>query len=83
MEGYKVRQLKRIIKKANSAGLIRHVNGNTLDNRIDNLVRVTAFQAFQNKDWTVDAECNLTDSEFDIWSKARRDWNGDMSIFQN
>jgi len=70
-----------ILKKITEQGLIRHVNGNTCDNRLQNLQRVTALQAFQNKGWTVDAVCILTDTEFEIWCKERANWNGDMTIF--
>jgi len=76
MEGFN--SIKRIIKKVDASRLVRHINGNTLDNRIGNL----AIEAFQNKGWTVDAVCTLTDAEFAIWSKARQGWSGDMTIFQ-
>lgn len=71
-----------ILRKAAKEGLIRHVNGDTSDNRVANLQRVTVLQAFQNKDWTVDAVCVLTEDEFEIWCKERTDWSGDLTIFQ-
>lgn len=80
MEGFN--SIKRIIKKVDASKLVRHINGNTLDNRLENLALVTALEAFQNKGWTVDAVCTLTDAEFVIWSKARQGWSGDMTIFQ-
>ena len=64
-------KLKNVLNKAERKGLIRHVNGNTLDNRISNLQRVSVKDAFQNKDWTVDAVCVLSDEEYDIWCKSR------------
>jgi hypothetical protein len=36
-----------VIKKVASQGLVRHVNGNTLDNREENLQRDTVSQSFQ------------------------------------
>jgi hypothetical protein len=71
-----------IIRKVASQGLVRHMNGNTLDNRVENLQYVTVAQAFLHKNWTVDAVCLLDDQEFALWSQARQDWNGDMSLFQ-
>ena len=63
--------LKKIVVKLDRKGLIRHVNSDTLDNRIENLMRVSVPAAFSNKDWTVDAVCYLNDKEFEIWEKAR------------
>lgn len=63
-----------IILKLEKEGIIRHVNGDTLDNRRANLQRVGIFQALQNKDWTVDVVCHLTDEEFALWESIRRDW---------
>jgi len=63
-------KFKRIVVKLNRELLIRHVNGNTLDNRIENLKKVSVAEAFRNKDWTVDVVCHLTDSEYEIWEKA-------------
>ena len=68
---FDMNKLKNIIKKCDKAGLIRHINGNTLDNRRQNLQRVTALDSLKNKDWTVDACLHLTDEEFDVWFKAR------------
>ena len=65
-------KLKAIILKLERIGLIRHVNGNTMDNRIANLQRVTVKDAFLNKGWTVDAICHLDDAEFKIWENARK-----------
>lgn len=66
--------VKRIVIKLETEKLIRHVNGNTLDNRKVNLQYVTVLEALQNKDWTVDAVCHLTDAEFAVWEKLRRDF---------
>lgn len=64
-------ELKRIIKKCNEHKLTRHINGNTMDNRIQNLLRVSAKNALKNKNWTVDACLCLTEDELEIWEKAR------------
>lgn len=66
--------VKAIVIKLETEGLIRHVNGNGLDNRLVNLQRVTVLQALQNKDWMVDAVCHLTKAEFAVWEKLRRDF---------
>ena len=65
-------KLGKILIKLNEIGLIRHVNGDTLDNRRQNLQRVSVPDAFENKDWTVDAVCHLTDEEFEIWDRGRK-----------
>jgi hypothetical protein len=67
-----IKQIKAIVDKVDRQGLIRHVNGNTGDNRIANLQRVTAKEAFENKDWTVDACCILSEDEFKIWDTLRK-----------
>lgn len=64
-------KLVEILRKLDQSGLIRHVNGNTLDNRVENLQWVSAQDAFNNKNWTVDAVCHLTDQEFAIWQSER------------
>ncbi len=64
-------QIKGVIDKVSKEGLIRHVNGNTLDNRRQNLQKVSVIEAFLNKTWTVDACCILNDDEFVIWTAAR------------
>lgn len=63
--------IQNIINKLDKYGLIRHVNGNTLDNRTINLQRVTAMDALKNKDWIVDAVCILDATEFTIWEENR------------
>lgn len=70
-----------VLMKAQRQGLIRHVNGNTHDNRVVNLQRVTPLEAFRNKDWTVDAVCVLNDAEFIVWAEARATWSGDLTLF--
>jgi hypothetical protein len=82
MENGAAAGLRTIIRKVASQGLVRHMNGNTLDNRVENLQYVTVAQAFLHKSWTVDAVCLLDDQEFALWSHARQEWNGDMSLFQ-
>jgi hypothetical protein len=82
MENGSTTTLRAIIRKVASQGLVRHMNGNTLDNRVENLQYVTVAQAFLHKSWTVDADCLLDDGEFALWSQARLEWNGDMSLFQ-
>jgi hypothetical protein len=82
MENGAAAGLRTIIRKVASQGLVRHMNGNTLDNRVENLQYVTVAQAFLHKSWTVDAVCLLDDQEFALWSQARQEWNGDMSLFQ-
>src|SRR3989304_9344061 len=52
--------------------LIRHINGDTLDNRRDNLQLVSVSDAFYNPNWTVDAICVLSDADFRIWFQERR-----------
>jgi hypothetical protein len=43
---------------------IRHVNGNTLDNRAENLVWVKLRDAFKHiLDWRVDWVCYVTEEE--------------------
>ena len=43
---------------------IRHINGNTLDNRLENLCWVKLSEAFQNiTNWKVDWVCYLTEEE--------------------
>ena len=44
---------------------IRHINGDTLDNRIENLTWVTLREAFANLDWKVDWVCYVTEEERD------------------
>lgn len=63
-------KFKRIVVKLNKELLIRHVNGNTRDNRIENLKQVSVAEAFRNKDWTVDVVCHLDDDEYEIWERA-------------
>lgn len=64
--------MEHIINKLTKEGLIRHINGNTLDNRIQNLQKVDVMDALRNKDWTVDAVCILNDEEFIIWTEFRK-----------
>ena len=77
-----VSDIRSIIKILDKEELIRHINGNTLDNRIGNLQYVTARQSFENKSWVVDAVCCLTKREFKIWCKEREKWNGEMMLFE-
>lgn len=67
-----IKQIKDIVDKVDRQGFIRHINGQTLDNRRANLQRVTAKEAFENKDWTVDACCILSEQEFAIWDTLRK-----------
>lgn len=52
--------IRDIIQKVTAEGLVRHINGNTLDNRVRNLAWVSPREAFENKTWQVDAICTLT-----------------------
>jgi hypothetical protein len=61
-----------IMKKLERAGVYRHVNGDTMDNHIQNIQKVSPQDALKNKDWTVDPVCNLTKPEFAFWKKIRR-----------
>lgn len=69
---FDLKRLEHIVKKCDKAGLIRHINGNTLDNRIQNLQRVSALDSIKNPAWTIDAVCHLNDDEMEIWNKARK-----------
>ena len=55
-----VEKLKRIDGYPN---FIRHINGNTTDNRVSNLTRVTLQDAFKHMEWKVDWVCFLTEEE--------------------
>ena len=68
-------KFKNISYKLDKIGLIRHVNGNTLDNRIQNLNRVSVIDSIKNKDWVVDAVCHLSEDDFNIWAKGRKNFN--------
>ena len=65
------KMLKKILNKLNKRGLYRHVNGNTMDNRIQNIEKVTAEQALRHGDWTVDACLTLEEQEYLHWEKIR------------
>jgi hypothetical protein len=54
-----------ITKKWNErGGFIRHINGNTLDNRPDNLARVSLHEWLENfENWQVDWDLDLTETE--------------------
>jgi hypothetical protein len=74
-------EFQKIAKKLMKKLLIRHVNGNTYDCRIENLKKVSALEAFTNPDWTVDVICNTTDEEFSTWKKAQKLTNGNPAMF--
>ena len=61
-----------ILNKLSNEGLIRHINGNTYDNRRQNLQKVNVMDTLRNKDWIVDAVCILNDEEFIIWHELRK-----------
>ena len=65
------KMLKKILNKLNKRGLYRHVNGDTMDNRIQNIDKVTAEQALRHGDWTVDACLTLEEQEYLHWEKIR------------
>lgn len=71
---FSINEFIKICKKLESANLIRHVNGNTLDNRASNLQWVNLDDALQNNTWTVDAVLYLEDEEFELWEKVRALW---------
>ena len=62
---------KKIMIKLGKRGLYRHISGDTMDNRIAKLDKVTPQQALLHKDWTVDACLVLTDDEYILWEKVR------------
>ena len=70
---------KKIMAKLTKRGLYRHVNGDTLDNRIQNLRKVTPQDALLYPSWTVDAVCALNEQEFALWEKVR----GNQGEFKN
>jgi len=74
--------VKFLIRKLKGKMLIRHVNNNTFDNRIQNLQRVSAQNAFVHKDWTVDVVLYLSEEEFEFWTTQRDSWNGNLAIFK-
>ncbi len=65
------KKLKKIMQILEKRGLYRHINGDTMDNRIENLDKVTPQQALLHKDWTVDACLALTDEQYSLWEKTR------------
>ena len=75
---FDMNEFARICKKLQKAGLIRHVNGDTGDNRLCNLQRVSVSDSLYNKDWTVDAVCKLTKKEFAMWRSIRNIWRSNM-----
>jgi hypothetical protein len=62
-------RIRAVVKKVAAQGLVRHVNNNVLDDRVQNLHHATVLKVF-SKEWAVDADCLPTDEEFVIWSKA-------------
>ena len=64
-------KLSAVIKKAQRERLARHIDGDTTNNTRENLAYVSVIDAFENKDWTVDAVCVLSDEEYKIWKRAR------------
>lgn len=42
---------------------IQHINGNTLDNRRENLTLIHPYDAFSHPEWKVDWVCDLTKRE--------------------
>jgi hypothetical protein len=76
-------KLRQIFLKLNDAMIIRFVNKNTLDCRIDNLKRVKPLLAFLNPDWRVDVDLSLTEDEFILYEKAQKVCNGNKLWFQD
>ena len=65
------KMLKKILNKLNKRGLYRHVNGNTMDNRIQNIQKVSPADALRHGDWIVDACFALEEDEYLHWEKIR------------
>ena len=59
-------KFQQIRNKLRGKMLIRHLNGDTLDNRVENLGIVTLTEAWQNLDWKVDWIIFVTDEERDF-----------------
>ena len=65
------KMLKKIMNKLQKRGLYRHVNGNTMDNRIQNIQKVSLADALRHGDWIVDACFALEEDEYLHWEKIR------------
>ena len=63
--------LSEIRQKCNAAGLIRHINRDTTDNRVTNLQRVRLRDIFAHPDWTIDHCVVLSASETHMVDRLR------------
>ena len=63
--------LSAIRRKCRNAGLVRHINGNRMDNRVTNLQYVVFDDIFNHPSWTIDYACVLTPSETQIVDRLR------------
>ena len=59
-------KFQQIRNKLRGKMLVRHLNGDTLDNRVENLGIVTLTEAWQNLHWKVDWILFVTDEERDF-----------------
>ena len=62
----KAQQIKAKLYNIDNGLFIRHMDGNTLNNTVDNLKWVHFKEALENPDWVVDWTMYLTKSQVDF-----------------